>query len=51
MRSIRRDLPYPRQSVLYTLDSEDDLADRVEQLLENELKISALIKERGGNAT
>lgn len=27
----------------------DYLADRVEQLLENELKISALMKSRGGN--
>ena len=26
-------------------------ADRVEQLLENELKLSALIKSRGGNVT
>lgn len=29
----------------------DYLADRVEQLLENELKLSALIKSRGGNVT
>ena len=29
----------------------DYLADRVEQLLENELKISALMKSRGGNQT
>ena len=29
----------------------DYLADRVEQLLENELKISALTKTRGGNVT
>ena len=29
----------------------DYLADRVEQLLENELKITALIKARGGNVT
>lgn len=29
----------------------DYLADRVEQLLENELKISALTKSRGGNIT
>ena len=29
----------------------DYLADRVEQLLENELKISALTKTRGGNIT
>ena len=29
----------------------DYLADRVEQLLENELKISALMKSRGGNIT
>ena len=29
----------------------DYLADRVEQLLENELKISALLKLRGGNGT
>ena len=29
----------------------DYLADRVEQLLENELKLSALIKSRGGNIT
>lgn len=28
----------------------DYLADRVEQLLENELKLSALIKSRGGNS-
>ena len=31
--------------------SVDYLADRVEQLLENELKISALTKTRGGNVT
>ena len=29
----------------------DYLADRVEQLLENELKLSALMKSRGGNVT
>lgn len=29
----------------------DYLADRVEQLLENELKLSALIKSKGGNLT
>ena len=29
----------------------DYLADRVEQLLENELKISALTKSKGGNIT
>ena len=39
---------FPRQGEQRAVDY---LADRVEQLLENELKISALTKTRGGNVT
>lgn len=43
--------PYGRLSRQGEQRAEDYLADRVEQLLENELKISALTKSRGGNIT
>ena len=43
--------PYGGLSVQGQRRAADYLADRVEQLLENELKISALTKSKGGNIT
>ena len=46
---VRISAPCQGLSVQGQRRAADYLADRVEQLLENELKISALMKSRGGN--
>ena len=49
--TVRISAPCQGLSVQGQRRAADYLADRVEQLLENELKISALMKSRGGNQT
>ena len=49
--TVRISAPCQGLSVQGQRRAADYLADRVEQLLENELKISALTKSKGGNIT
>ena len=49
--TVRISAPCQGLSVQGQQRAADYLADRVEQLLENELKISALTKSKGGNIT
>lgn len=49
--TVRISAPCQGLSVQGQRRAADYLADRVEQLLENELKISALTKSKGGNQT